>query len=242
MPRINPTICRWLPGIAALFLMGSALASNSNKSIHLDAGTQSGGHSTVNGSITVGSNSVIDGSLQTVNGSIKVDADTRLEDAETVNGSIRLGPNVSAQDIESVNGTIHIAENVVIDGEVSVVNGKINVGAGSRVARDVSNVNGEMMVSGAEISGDMRTVNGDITLTDNAILHGRLTVDRPRGWNWGSGNSRKPRVIIGPGSQVNGGIRLEREVELFISDSAIVADVSGEMSLADAVRFSGARP
>ncbi len=232
----------WLPGLALLLLLSGAVAADSNKSIHLDAGTQSGGRSTSNGSITVGNDSVISGSLKTVNGSITIGSGCRLEDAKTVNGSIRVGANASADDISSVNGTIRIDENVTIDGEVSVVNGKITIESGSRIARDVSNVNGELLISGTEISGDMSTVNGDVTLTDNSILHGRLTIVRPGGWSWGSKNTRKPRVVIGPGSQVNGGIRLEREVELYISDSAAVAAVTGEMTMDDAIRFSGSRP
>ena len=51
-----------------------------------------------------------------------------------------------------------------------------------------------------------------------------------------------PEVVIGPGSRVHGTIRLEREVKLYISDTAEVGGVSGVMSLTDAVRFSGEHP
>ena len=37
-------------------------------------------------------------------------------------------------------------------------------------------------------------------------------------------------------------IRLEREVELYISESAEVGGVKGKMSMDDAVRFSGKKP
>jgi hypothetical protein len=37
-------------------------------------------------------------------------------------------------------------------------------------------------------------------------------------------------------------IELEREVDLFISESAEVGGVSGEMTMDDAVRFSGDQP
>jgi hypothetical protein len=60
--------------------------------------------------------------------------------------------------------------------------------------------------------------------------------------NWGKNNSRKPRIIIGPGSTVDGNIIVEREVELYISDTAAVGGVSGVMSIDQAVRFSGKRP
>ena len=75
---------------------------------------------------------------------------------------------------------------------------------------------------------------------------GRKRPKRPRRrvqtGGWGSSKKRKPKVIIGPNSTVVGDIILEREVELFISNSAKVGGVSGEMSINDAVRFSGDRP
>jgi hypothetical protein len=83
-------------------------------------------------------------------------------------------------------------------------------------------------------------VNGDITLTDGAIVRGDIIVEKPGGWN--NNSTREPRIIIGPESSVLGTIVLERKVELFISDSAEVGGVSGVMSMDDAVRFSGSRP
>jgi hypothetical protein len=41
---------------------------------------------------------------------------------------------------------------------------------------------------------------------------------------------------------VDGNIIVEREVELYISDTAEVGGVSGVMSIDQAVRFSGERP
>jgi len=41
---------------------------------------------------------------------------------------------------------------------------------------------------------------------------------------------------------VEGVIDLEREVKLYISDSAEVGGVKGVMTMDDAVRFSGKRP
>ena len=72
-------------------------------------------------------------------------------------------------------------------------------------------------------------------------MKGNLRVERPSGWN-NSRNNRKPRIVIGPGSRVEGIIILEREVELYISNTAEVGGVSGVMSLEDAERFDGARP
>ncbi len=227
--------------LLALTLTTPAFAVGVNKSVRIDAGAESGGQSTVNGSITVGANAIVRGSLETVNGSIRIDDSVQLTDAGTVNGSVRIGDGVIAEDIESVNGTIRIGRNAMISGTVSVVNGKIQLGAGSSVTKDVSNVNGELRIEGTEIGGDLSTVTGDVWLMNDSLLRGDLIVEKPGGWGWGR-DRRKPKIVVGPGSRVVGTIRAEHEIELFLSDSAEVGGVEGEASLEQAVRFSGDRP
>jgi DUF4097 and DUF4098 domain-containing protein YvlB len=239
--HIRRTVASIFAGVVALVLFMPAHGFNFNKSINVEAGSESDGHSTLNGSITVGDSAIVNGSLETVNGRISIDDNAKVEDAETVNGSIRLGAGVNAGDISSVNGTISIGEGSTIDGELSVVNGKISLAMDVSVTDDVSNVNGEIELSGAGIGGDLTTVNGDITLSNASTVQGDLVVESPNGGNWRD-RDRRPRVIIGPGSRVLGEIRLEREVELYISDSAEVGGVSGVMSMDDAERFSGERP
>lgn len=227
--------------LLTVLLAAPAYGLSLNKSIKVAAGTETGGQSSVNGSISVGEGAVIDGSLKTVNGSIRVDNNVTLKDAETVNGTIRIDSGSSADDVSSVNGSIRLAENVSIGGEIEVVNGKISLDTGTTVADGVSNVNGEITLVGAEVGGDLSTVNGDVTLNDGSILRGDLVVEKPGGWGWGK-DRRKPQVIIGRDSRVLGRLVLEREVELYIHETAEVGGVTGEMSLADAVRFSGDRP
>ena len=84
----------------------------------------------------------------------------------------------------------------------------------------------------------MTTTNGDVDLTET-LLKSDLVVRKPGGWNK---SRRKPRVVIGPGSRVEGDLVLKREVRLFISDTAEVGGVKGVMSLDDATRFSGNKP
>ncbi|MEQ8205321.1 MAG: hypothetical protein RIA65_04030, partial [Woeseia sp.] len=199
-------LTRSLLGFLAICLAGSALAANLNKSIRIDDGAEAKGQSTVNGSITVGSNVVIKGSVNTVNGSITVDRDSQMQDVGTVNGGIRLASGVIADDVESVNGNIRLGENVRVNGDISIVNGKIEIGAGSSVADDLSNVNGDITVYGSDIGGDVSTVNGDVTVTESSIVRGDLIVEKPGGWSWKEKNQRKPRVIVGPGTQILGKI------------------------------------
>ena len=227
-------------GLATLLMVAPATA-NVNKSITIGDNTESGSESTVNGSISVGSGATVNGSLETVNGTIRVGEDSQVRDVETVNGSIRLASGVVARDIGSVNGSIRLGENVTVDGEIDVVNGKIALGEGSKVSRGVENVNGEITINGAEVGDDVKTVSGDISLENGAVVRGDIVVEEPGGWGWNR-SSRKPRIIIGPGTTVAGSIRLEREVELYISETAEIGGVTGEMSLSDAIRYSGARP
>jgi hypothetical protein len=229
-------------GLLAIMMAAPACA-NVNKSITIGDNTETGSESTVNGSISVGSGTTVKGSLSTVNGTIRIADDSSAGDIETVNGSIRIGDGTAVEDVESVNGSIRIGERVTVDGEIDVVNGKISLDTGTRVIDGVSNVNGEFQISGTEIGGDLETVNGDVWLMDGSVLQGDLIVEKPGGWGFnGSNRKRKPRIVIGPGSRVVGMIVLEREVELFISETAVVGGVSGEMSLDDAIRFSGDRP
>jgi len=216
-----------------------AQAWNSNKSIKVDDGARTGSQSTVNGSVTIGRDAVVDGDVETVNGTIRIEENATVDDASTVNGGLRVASGVTADSIESVNGKIRLGENVTIDRDISVVNGKIRVERGSRVGSDVSNVNGEITLIGVEVGGDVTTVNGNVSLSDQTVVQGQLLVEKPSGWGWNN-SRRKPKVIVGPGSRVVGGIELEREVELYISNTADVSAVRGVMSMDDAVRFDGA--
>ncbi|HEX2139267.1 MAG TPA: hypothetical protein VHG33_06100 [Woeseiaceae bacterium] len=230
----------FVAGLAALMLSGEAPAFDFNENVDIEAGSESGGESTVNGSIDVGSDAIVNGALETVNGSIRIERNAQVGNVETVNGRIRLAAGVTAEEVASVNGSISLDEQATAD-SVSVVNGKIRLEPGAQVASGVGNVNGEVVITGAEIGGDLSTVNGDVTLTENARLRGNLVVEEPDGLNW-NGDRREPRIVIGPGARVDGEIVLEHEVELFISETAEVGGVTGVMSMDDAVRFSGDRP
>ena len=227
-----------LAGLVALFLALPAHGSI-NKSIKIGAGETSDGESSVNGSITIGEGATINGDVETVNGTIRIEQGATIGDAETVNGGLRVADNVKSENLSTVNGSIRVAGQVSVAGEISTVNGRIVVGGGSKVEKGVGNVHGEIELSGSEIGGDLLTVNGDIELADGAVIKGDLIVEKPGGWN---NSNREPRIVIGPGSRVEGTLRLEREVELFISESAEVGGVEGVMSMDDAVRFSGKRP
>ena len=229
-------------GLLVLMMSVPALGASINKSVKIAAGEESGGATSVNGSITVGADATVTGNLKTVNGSIRIDDGASIEEAATVNGGVRLAARVRAESLTTVNGSINVGENGDISDEVGAVNGRISLGKGTRVADDVGNVNGQIGLAGAEVGGNVTTVNGDIELSDGAVVKGDVVVEKPSNWSWGKEKSRKPRIVIGPGSRVDGEIRLDRKVELFISESAEVGGVSGEMTMDDAVRFAGDHP
>ena len=75
----------------ALLLAVPAHGASINKSIKIGAGEESGGATSINGSITVGSDATVTGGIKTVNGKIRVDDGADIEKAATVNGSLHLG-------------------------------------------------------------------------------------------------------------------------------------------------------
>ncbi len=228
-------------GLATLLLAVAARAEV-NKSVHIGDGETASGASSVNGAVTVGRGATVNGDVETVNGTIRIDDNAVIEDASTVNGGIKIGSQVRTQSLDTVNGTIRVSDNGQIDGSISAVNGAIDLGAGTFVDRNVGNVNGAITLEGVEVGGDVETVNGDIELSDGAAVHGDVIVEKPKRVGWFGGDSRVPEIIIGPGCRVDGTLRLKREVKLYISESAVVGGVDGVMSMSDAVRFSGNRP
>ncbi len=226
----------------ALLLAVPVYGASVNKSINIEAGSESDGASTVNGSISVGEGAVVTGSLSTVNGKIRVDNDARIEDAVTVNGSLTLYDNVAANDLETVNGSVNVGEGGQVSGEIDAVNGRIKLAKGTVVAGSVGNVNGSIEIQGSEVGGDVSTVSGSVDLSGASTVKGNIVVEKPSMWKSSSKNNKPPVVVIGPGSVVVGSIVLERKVELYISESAEIGGVEGEMSIDDAVRFSGDHP
>ena len=228
--------------LLVLLMAVPALGATINKSVKIEAGGESGGATSVNGSITVGEDAVVTGGVKTVNGSIRVDSGARIESASTVNGGVKIADKVQSDDLSTVNGSIKVGESATVNGDIEAVNGRINVEKGTTVSRSVSNVNGQIELSGAEVGTDVSTVTGDVKVVDGSVIKGDLIVEKPSNWGWGNSKNRKPRIVVGPGSTIEGAIVLEREVELYISETANVGDVRGVMSMDDAVRFSGERP
>jgi DUF4097 and DUF4098 domain-containing protein YvlB len=130
----------------------------------------------------------------------------------------------AAGNISKVNGGIEV-ETGEEAGDVSTVNGGIVIGQGARV-REIETVNGRMSLDEATVGGGLETVNGDITVGANSRVEGGILVDKPSG-TWSIRKQRNPKVTIEAGAVVNGTLRFEREVDLYVSPSATIGSVEG---------------
>ena len=191
----------------------------------------------VNGSITAEAGQAY-GDLGTVNGSINIETGATVRDAETVNGSIKAGDNAHTGDLSTVNGGIRIGSGLQSSGDIETVNGSVFVDRGGRLS-GVSTVNGSIGLVDSDLSGGIETVNGDITVGAGSHVKGGIKVEKPTS-NWmpiNIGKRKPPRIIIGPNAVVEGALVFEREVKLYIHQSARVGSITG----ATAVRYSGER-
>ena len=194
--------------------------------------------SKVNGSIVAQAGKPY-GDVETVNGSITVETGARVEDAETVNGSIRAGNDIIADSLSTVNGGIRIGERARVSGDVETVNGGIFIDRGGSVGGDVSTVNGAIGLVDVDLGGGIATVSGDVTVGVDSHVRGGITVNRPTS-NWFPVqiSKRKPKIVVGPGAVVEGELKFEREVTLYVHETARTGKVTGATPVAYATATS----
>jgi hypothetical protein len=193
-------------------------SSKVNGSIHVPAGRQPG-------------------PVATVNGSIHVDDNAAVTSATTVNGSVHLGDHSAATSLNSVNGSIALGTGAHLSGSASSVNGELTLGDGADISGALSNVNGKITLTAAHVGGGIKTVTGSMNITGASHVEGGILVEKP------SSELIQlvrdvPRIVIGPGATVQGELRFERTVQLFVSDQATVGTVTG----ATPIPFSGDTP
>jgi hypothetical protein len=224
---------------AALGILAGCInaSDDQQKAVNSDlTASGAGGTRTVNGSIHVPAGQA-NGDIATVNGSIHVDDNAALTEAHTVNGSIGIGAHATANSLNTVNGGITLADGAHISHDISSVNGGLTLKNGADVDGPIANVNGDIVLQGAHVAGGITTVNGDINVGSNSHVEGGILVKRESSSWFHFGNS-KPKIVIGPGAVVQGNLHFEREVALYVSDTATIGPVSG----ATPVKFSGPNP
>ncbi len=166
------------------------------------------------------------GDLDTVNGGIRIGGGAVTADASTVNGGIKVGAGARTGALETVNGGIKLERDVTVDGGIEAVNGGVFVDRNGKVRRGVETVNGSIGLVGTQVSGNVSTVTGDITVGADSVVKGELRVEKSTGL-FNMGNKRTPRIIIGPNAVVEGRMVFEREVELLVHRSARTGPVTG---------------
>lgn len=198
----------WLSVLLIPFLSFLGCDASVNRSQHLGDGERSTGLASVNGSIYVGSNCIVDGSCHTVNGRIEVGDGSQVEALETVNGRIRIGAKVE------------------VGGNAGTVNGSIECGPGSKVHGDVSTVNGRVELRNAVVDDEVSTVNGDVRLREKSVVRGGIVIKGRRGHFFGDHGLE---IRVEGGSKVEGGIDVrdpDRKVKVYLDkDSTIQGDV-----------------
>jgi len=190
----------------------------------------------INGSIHVLAGKPGD-AVATVNGEIKVDDNAAVTTAATVNGAVHLGAHATAVSLKTVNGSITLDAGAHVAADTTSVNGALALRDGSEVSGRLSNVNGEIELDTAHVAGGIKTVNGSISINGNSRVEGGILVEKPSNGFFHAGNDT-PRIVIGPGAVVQGELRFEREVKLYVSDKASIGPVSG----ATPIQYSGDKP
>ncbi len=229
---------RWTTIAAAALLCACMNMEDSSGGDKGSSASEGGSRQTVNQSVSVQAGEKT-GDVSTVNGSVRIANDAAVETAETVNGSITLGANSTAASLSTVNGGITLDKGARVAGKVATVNGSMTLAEGADVTGRLGNVNGHIRLDAAHVGGGITTTNGDIDIGANSRVEGGILVEKqssPFNFSWGKRNV--PRVVIGPGAVVDGTLRFERKVELYVSDTAKIGPVEG----AEPVKFSGDEP
>ena len=195
-----------------------------------------GGTNRVNGSIRVLAGQQ-NGNLDTVNGAISVDEKATFGNADTVNGDIYVGAHASGTTAKTVNSNVTLDTGARIAGEIASVNGLLTLNDGAEVTGPLGNINGGISLTNAHAAQGVATVNGDISILGTSKVEGGLHV-KTLSVGVLSYDKSVPRIIIGPGATVQGALKFDRKVKLYVSDKATIGPVSGATPIA----FSGDTP
>lgn len=199
-----------------------------------DISVDGDGSTKVNGSVHIQAGKPADGA-RTVNGAIQVDDNAAVTSASTVNGSVHLGAHSTASSVKTVNGGVTLGDGAHVSGSAGSVNGDLTLASGSEVSGSLTNVNGKINLSSAHVGGGIKTVNGSISIMGASHVEGGILVEKPNGIMF---NSEDPVIVIGPGAVVQGELKFERKVKLYVSDKATIGTVTG----AAPQMFSGETP
>jgi DUF4097 and DUF4098 domain-containing protein YvlB len=229
----------WQRSISTLLAVTAVLfgGCDNQSSVLGDVTADQNGAHTVNGSIQVPAG-IKSGAVGTVNGSIHISDNATVASASTVNGAIDLGTHAGADSLSTVNGSVTLATGAHVAHSLTTVNGSLNLANDTQVGGDARNVNGHIVLTGAHVTGSLTTVGGDIDVAGSSRVEGGITVEKSNSWFGLSWATHRPRIVIGPGAVVQGALRFERPVELYVSETASIGPVTG----ATPIRYAGSAP
>ncbi len=113
----------------------------------------------------------------------------------------------------------------------------MDLAEGADVGGTLSNVNGKITMTGAHVAGGIKTVGANMSITGASKIEGGILVQKPSSELLHFGED-VPRIVIGAGATVQGDLKFERKVELYVSDKATIGTVIG----ATATTYSGDLP
>jgi DUF4097 and DUF4098 domain-containing protein YvlB len=224
--------CSFMP-LAMMLVLSAGCGNSVNGNV---TATREGG-STVNGSVRVPAGQQ-SGPVSSVNGSIDIETGATVGAAHAVNGEIEVGAHATVDSLVTVNGGITVGESSRVKGDAKTVNGEIDLKDSVQVEGSVKTVEGAIILTAAHVAGGLHTVAGNIEVLGASHVEGGILVEKPNGGLFSTSSTSKPRIIVGPGAVVQGTLRFEREVQLYVSDKATIGPVEG----ATAVPFSGDKP
>jgi hypothetical protein len=196
------------------------------------------GSQKINGTVHVAADpGVAATAAETVNGNIDIADSAAVTVANTVNGSVKLGAHATANALNTVNGTITVGAGAHVAQGVEAVNGGVILRGGAEVSGAIANVNGKIELAAARVGGGIKTVNGSISIFGASRVEGGILVKKTSG-QWIHFGNDVPRIEIGPGATVQGDLRFEREVKLYVSNRASIGPVTGATPIA----FTGDTP
>lgn len=257
------TMTRLLFAFAMVLAMPAAHAAGgdivkSNESVKIDSGQTVGDVRTMNGSVTI-SNGAKARSVTSTNGRIVLADKAEAAELGTTNGAISIGAHGRVTgNVTTTNGAIRLGQGAEIGGKVKAANGSIHLD-GAHVAGGLEALVGAVTLGpGSKVEGGIKTVDGAITVGKGATVTGGLLIepaDNSRCTHdcndtgtttfsgviaaiFGSKDTAKPRVVIGPGAVVQGKLDFRRAVDLEVSDRAKIGPVDG----ATPKKFSGDSP
>jgi cytoskeletal protein CcmA (bactofilin family) len=226
----------WRYCAALLLAAAVTLGAGCGNAVNGDVTATREGGSTVNGSVRVPAGQQV-GSVNTVNGSINIEDNATVGAAHTVNGEIKIGAHSIVESAVTVNGSVVLGDSARVKADARSVNGEISLAKDAEVAGSVNTVAGSISLTDAHVHGGLRTVAANIQIMGASHVEGGILVEKNSGDLFSTASS-KPRIVIGPGAVVEGSLRFEREVQLYVSDKATIGPVAG----ATAVAFSGDKP